>query len=200
MKNLFLFLILTFTSLSIAQEMDSTIVQKDSIIVEKESIPETTNPTFQENRWYYGGTFGFNFWSDYFYLSIEPMVGYKISPKFSVGGKIGYSYINYSDEDFDTHNYGASIFSRYRVIPQIYLHGEFVYWSYETITGYDLQSNDYRTERNWVPFLLLGGGYVQNIGPNASLYVEVLVDVLQNENSPYEDWDPFVSFGVGIGF
>ncbi|HEY6626584.1 MAG TPA: hypothetical protein VIZ21_06495 [Ignavibacteriaceae bacterium] len=194
MKHFLLVLILAFSSFSIAQAIDS--VKADEEI--KTEVPQN-NPA-GESRWYYGGTLGFNFWSDYFYLSIEPMVGYKISPKFSVGGKIGYSYINYSDEDFDTHNYGASIFSRYRVIPQIYLHGEFVYWSYETITGYDLQSNDYRTERNWVPFLLLGGGYVQNIGPNASLYVEVLVDVLQNENSPYEDWDPFVSFGVGIGF
>jgi len=194
MKHFLLVLILAFSSFSIAQAID-TVKAEEEI---KTEVPQN-NPA-GESRWYYGGTLGFNFWSDYFYLSIEPMVGYKISPKFSVGGKIGYSYINYSDEDFDTHNYGASIFSRYRVIPQIYLHGEFVYWSYETITGYDLQSNDYRTERNWVPFLLLGGGYVQNIGPNASLYVEVLVDVLQNENSPYEDWDPFVSFGVGIGF
>jgi len=194
MKHFLMVLILAFSSFSIAQSIDSVKAEEEI----KTEVPQN-NPA-GESRWYYGGTLGFNFWSDYFYLSIEPMVGYKISQKFSVGGKIGYSYINYSDEDFDTHNYGASIFSRYRVIPQIYLHGEFVYWSYETITGYDLQSNDYRTERNWVPFLLLGGGYVQNIGPNASLYVEVLVDVLQNENSPYEDWDPFVSFGVGIGF
>ena len=42
------------------------------------------------------------------------------------------------------------------------------------------------SERNWVPFLLLGGGFVQHVGPNASVYVEVLFDVLQNENSPYE--------------
>lgn len=194
MKHFLLVLILAFSSFSIAQAIDSVKAEEEI----KTEVPQN-NPA-GESRWYYGGTLGFNFWSDYFYLSIEPMVGYKISPKFSVGGKIGYSYVNYSDEDFDTHNYGASIFSRYRVIPQIYLHGEFVYWSYETITGYDLQSNDYRTERNWVPFLLLGGGYVQNINPNASLYVEVLVDVLQDENSPYEDWDPFVSFGVGIGF
>jgi len=195
MKRLLLVLIFSFGFLSIAQEMDAVNVEKDSMIVEEETTPETTNPTSSESNWYYGGTVGFNFWSDYFYLSIEPMVGYKISPKFSVGGKIGYSYINYSDVDLDTHNYGASIFSRYRLIPQIYLHGEFVYWSYETISGLNFE-----TERSWVPFLLLGGGYVQNIGPNTSLYVEVLVDVLQDENSPYEGWDPFVSFGVGVGF
>jgi hypothetical protein len=29
---------------------------------------------------------------------------------------------------------------------------------------------------------------------------EVLFDVLQDSNSPYEDWAPFVSIGVGVGF
>jgi hypothetical protein len=32
------------------------------------------------------------------------------------------------------------------------------------------------------------------------MFIEVLVDVLNDDNSPYEEWDPFVSFGVGVGF
>jgi hypothetical protein len=56
------------------------------------------------------------------------------------------------------------------------------------------------SERNWVPFLLLGGGFVQRVGPNAAVYVEVLFDVIQDENSPYEDWDPIISIGGGVGF
>ena len=94
----------------------------------------TTNSPTAENRWYYGGNVGFSFWNDYTYLGIYPMVGYKITPQFSVGAKVGYSYINYKDIDFDTHNYGGSVFTRYRIIPQIYLHGEFVYFSYERRT------------------------------------------------------------------
>ena len=189
MKCLLFVLLLTGLLISSVYAEENTLTKSTT------SSSQTIQPPAAESKWYYGGTLGFNFWNDYFYLNVQPMVGYKVSPKFSVGGKIGYSYINYNDIDLDTHNYGASIFSRYRLIPQIYLHGEFVYWSYETISGLNFE-----TERSWVPFLLLGGGYVQNIGPNTSLYVEVLVDVLQDENSPYEDWDPFVSFGVGVGF
>ena len=37
-------------------------------------------------------TLGFGFSSNYFSISIEPIVGYKITPQFSVGGKIGYTY------------------------------------------------------------------------------------------------------------
>lgn len=164
-----------------------------------------SNSPPEASKWYYGGTVGFNFWGDYFYLSVNPLVGYNISPKFSVGGKLQYAYIN--DKRFDpleltSQNYGASVFTRYRPIYQMYLHGEFAYASYEDyeITYVLGKPSSAASERNWVPFLFLGGGYVQQIGPNASVYVEVLFDVIQDENSPYEDWDPIISVGAGIGF
>ncbi len=199
MKHFVLILLFAFTSLSIAQEIDSTVVEKDSVIVEKETPPETQPTSSAVSKWYYGGTVGFSFWNDYTYIGIYPLVGYKITPKFSIGGKIGYSYYNYHDTDLSTHNYGGSVFTRYRLIPQIYLHGEFVYFSYENQT-YDLETREYGTERNWVPYLLLGGGLSQQVGQNVWAYVEVLFDVLQDENSPYEEWEPFISIGVGVGF
>jgi len=192
MKNFLLALVLSFTSLTLAQETDSTKVME-------EPKPETTQQGPKENKWYYGGTIGFSFWNNYTYIGIYPQVGYKVTPKFSIGGKIGYSYYKYHDTDLSTNNYGGSIFTRYRVIPQFYLHGEFVYFSYEQQT-YDLQTRQYGTERNWVPFILLGGGFSQKVGQNVWAYVEVLFDVLQDENSPYEGWDPFISVGVGVGF
>jgi hypothetical protein len=199
MKYFLLAFLLTCATLSFAQQGDSTAVKKDSIVVQEETIPQTAQQVSKESKWYYGGTVGFNFWQDYFYLSINPIVGYKISPKFSVGGKLLYSYYNYDDPDVSTHNYGASIFARFRPIYQIYLHSEFAYESYE-IPVYNPQSREWDSDRNWVPFLLLGGGFVQQVGPNAAVYVEILVDVLQDENSPYEDWDPIISIGGGVGF
>jgi hypothetical protein len=174
------------------------------------TTPDTTKPSQQPqevqqqqpSKWYYGGTIGFNFWGDYFYLSVNPLVGYQVSPKFSIGGKLQYAYINdqrYEGLELTSHNYGAGLFARFRPIYQIYLHAEFDYASYENYTIY---ANPYRaeSERNWVPFLLLGGGLVQRVGPNAAVYVEVLFDVIQDENSPYEDWDPIISIGGGVGF
>lgn len=205
MKYFALILLFAFSSLSIAQEIDSTIIEKDSIIVEEQTPPETqpTSPT--ASKWYYGGTVGFNFWGDYFYLSVSPIVGYNVSPKISVGGKVQYSYINdnrYDPLELTSHNYGASIFTRFRPIYQIYLHAEFAYASYEDYTIYTpLVGERYaESERYWVPFLLLGGGFVQRVGPNAAVYVEVLFDVIQDEHSPYEDWDPIISIGGGVGF
>ena len=80
----------------------------------------------------------------------------------------------------------------------MYAHAEFAYWSYEN--AIDITNQGYETERVWVPFLLLGGGFSQMISPNVWAYAEVLFDVLNDTNSPYDEWDPFISIGVGVGF
>ena len=194
MKSLLLVILFSISSLSLANGINSTT--EENVTTEN-----TINPPAADSRWYYGGNVGFSFWNNYTYLGIYPLVGYKITPQFSVGGKIGYSYINYKDANpsYDTHNYGGSIFTRYRIIPQIYLHGEFVYFSYERQT-FNLANQQFGSERTWVPFLLLGGGLSQNVGPNVWVFAEVLFDVINDDNSPYKSGEPFVSFGAGVGF
>ncbi len=68
-----------------------------------------------------------------------------------------------------------------------------VYWSYK------YQTENLEGDRTWVPFLLLGGGYIFPVGPGVSLFVEALWDVLKDENSPYDSSSPFVKMGVGVG-
>ncbi|MBT8378677.1 MAG: hypothetical protein KJN64_05575 [Ignavibacteria bacterium] len=159
-------------------------------------------PVTAQSKVYYGGNVGFRFWNNYFYLGVFPLVGYKVTPKFSVGGKIGYAYISDSryNPSFNSSNYGGSIFTRYRIIPQIYVHAEYMYFSYERITSLNVSGNSYNTDRFWVPFLLLGGGFSQMVGPNVWVFAEVLFDVINDPNSPYKSGDPFVSFGAGVGF
>lgn len=149
----------------------------------------------QPSKVYYGGTIGLSFGS-YFRINIAPLMGYKVNPKASIGVKVAYEYIK--DKRYDPaltgHNYGGSVFGRYRFIPNAYAHAEFAYMSYQYQTG------NYETDRDWVPFLLLGGGYIQPLSPNASIIAEVLFDVLNDPNSPYESGSPFISIGVGVGF
>jgi hypothetical protein len=196
MKKIILSIIITCSSLSFAVQLDSTVTAKDSVVQKSE------NPQSQGSKWYYGGEVGFAFSSNYFSIGVDPLVGYKVTPKLSLGAKIGYTYI--SDDRYEplpalnSSNYGGSIFSRYRIIPQLYAHAEFAYWSYENAYGFT--DDGYETERVWVPFLLLGGGFSQMISPNVWAYAEVLFDVLNDSNSPYDEWDPFISVGVGVGF
>jgi len=201
-----MFKILLFTALFslcalsvFAQQPDTTVVPPPPA-VQPQPVPQTQpKPQKQSqpaaSKVYYGGTVGLTF-GDYFSIRVTPWVGYKVTPKFSIGGKIGYEYIEDKryEEKLTSNNYGGSVFTRYLLHPRIYLHGEFAYISYK------YKISNVETERQWVPFILLGGGLVQPLGGRSALIIEVLVDVLQDSNSPYEDWNPFVSIGIGVGF
>jgi hypothetical protein len=157
--------------------------------------PAPPRKTSKASKVYFGGTVGFNF-GDFTRISVNPMVGYRFTPKLSGGLKVGYEYVRDTrfSETYTSHNFGGSAFGRFRLVPQLYAHAEFA------SIGYDLPLSTGGSEREWVPFLLLGGGYVQRISPRTSAYVEVLFDVLQDSNSPYESWEPWLSVGVAVGF
>src|SRR5512136_670523 len=141
--------------------------QPDSTAKEAPAAPPAQRNVF------FGGTIGLSFGS-YFRISVQPLIGYNFSQKFSGGVKLGYEYISdtRSEPTLTWNNYGASVFGRFRFIPQAYLHAEFAYINYGAKTA-NLES-----ERIWVPFLYLGAGYYQPVSPTTALFVEVLFDVL----------------------
>ena len=172
---------------AMGQEPDST-AKAPQVVEEPAAAPA-------EGKVFTGGTIGVSFGS-YFRLSVQPLIGYNFTPKFSGGVKLGYEYINDNryEPSVTWHNYGASLFGRFRFIPQAYLHAEFAYVNYGAKTA------NLETERIWVPFLYLGAGYYKPLSPKTALFIEVLFDVLQDDNSPYDEWQPMISFGVVAGF
>ena len=144
---------------------------------------------------YFGGYVNFSFGS-YTSIGIEPMVGYKIIPRLSVGAKIRYDYIsdNRYSTTYSSSNYGGSLFTRLSLIKKLYLHAEFAGYNYKI---YDEFEN---SDRDWIPFFFVGGGLNQPLGRRASLNIQLLFDVLHNTNSPYGSWEPFYSVGVSVGF
>jgi len=143
---------------------------------------------------FYGGTIGLSF-GNYFRVSVQPLVGYNFNKMFSGGVKLGYEYVKDSryNPSVTWNNYGASVFGRLRFIPQAYLHAEFAY------VNYGAKTSNLESERVWVPFIYLGAGYIKSISPSTALFIEVLFDVLQDSNSPYDAWQPMISFGVIAG-
>jgi hypothetical protein len=119
------------------------------------------------------------------------MVGMSLTPRLSAGVKVGYERlkVDLPGDDLTSDNWGASVFGRLKVLPIAYAHVEYAMWRYETFDGHET-----------VPFILVGGGLMKPISRRASLMVEVLYDVLQDDNSPYDSGEPWVSFGVGVGF
>jgi len=178
-----LLLLLTCFSFSLFSQ-DTTQVAK----------PEHKSNTKSFNRIYYGGNFGLSLGS-YTMIGAYPLVGFKITPKLSAGVKLAYEYIQDKrfTTNYNTSNYGASLFARYRVLKPLYVHLEYAGINYE------LYNDLGESKREWVPFLLAGAGYSQQVGGRTWVFAQILFDVLQNNKSPYSNWEPFYSIGVGTG-
>jgi hypothetical protein len=140
---------------------------------------------------YYGGTVTLSFGTSQ-RIGIFPMIGYKLTEKISGGAEIGYEYVSYNSSQ-STHNYGGSVFGRFRVGRALYAHAEYQNMNFEIFNG------NGTSDREWVPAFLLGGGFVKPLGPRTSAYAEVLFDVMQADHSPY-GWEPIINFGVCVGF
>lgn len=182
-------------SLGYSQTVDSTQtnVQPKNNEQIKPAKKNSSKPSLK--KVFLGGSLGLSF-GTYTSVRLYPMIGYKVTPKFSIGTKFMYEYAKnsaYSNNN-TYNNYGLSVFSRYRIIPQVYVHAEYNYMNYE---GYSFNNENYRYA---VPYLFLGGGFVQKTGRNSHIYAEILFDVLNDSNSPYAEWTPFYSVGVSMGF
>lgn len=171
-------------------------VQQPTQQKEPEKTAEQQKPKLDKNRIYYGGYVIMNFSKSYSVFGAQPLVAYKLTRKLSVGTQVTYEYVSDSQytREQNGSNYGASIFSRFRVTPRLYTHAEFSLMSYKWFYS------DGSTDRKLAPIFYLGGGYSQPIARNTWLNAQVLFDVLNSENSPYKDWQPYFSMGVGVGF
>lgn len=198
-----------------AQSADSTAAPVDTTVSAPTTPPVTTPPMTPppvtttaaatpppaaappsrplRDRVYYGGSVIVSF-GDVTRIGIYPMIAYKLKPKLSVGVEAGYEWLKYDNIDQTANNYGGSIFGNYRIVPQLYAHAEYQMINYEIFTS------STTSERDWVPFFLVGGGFSRLVGKNTWAYVEVLFDVLNDANSPYDNGDPIISVGVGVGF
>ncbi len=149
-----------------------------------------------QSPFFYGGGIGFSSGGDVSYFEIAPMVGMHLDARTSVG--VSLLYRNRDDKrinpNLSTNDYGATLFGRYHLTPNLFLEADYEYLDYEYRTGLTT------TERSTFSSILAGGGIRTPIGPNASMYVAALYNFSYDQaDSPYTDpWN--VRFGVGLGF
>lgn len=182
-----------FLAILLVLALVGTAQDQDTIQVEDTS--EKRVRKFEKSKLYYGGYLNMSF-GRYTVIGAAPLLGYKVTPKLSVGTKFSYEYINDKrfTQDYSTSNYGVSIFSRLRVTSKIYAHAEFA------SMNYDLYYENGESNREWIPFFFVGGGYSRKIAKNTWLNAQILWDVIQDEDSPYNTYEPFYSIGLGVGF
>ena len=174
---------------------------------------------FDASRIIVGGTLGFGMADKVIAFSISPMVGYRITDKLAAGVGFGYQYykqkdyfelVNYNTNEVYYRDYkasmiSASIWSRYLVFEKMFVHAEYEhnFFSFQNYRPIYTSNNQFYVdefkERIDVPCLLLGVGYRQPIGENASIYIMGFYDVLQRDYSPYKgSIQPRIGFTVGF--
>ena len=124
------------------------------------------------HKLWYGGGFNLNFSSNNFVstfqIGVSPMVGYKITPEFSIGPRTAITYINLRVNDGGqvlTSNpltWSAGAFARYKVFQNFFGHAEFEYQN--AVVGYNLLPNDLEPVRQTQNNYFLGAGYNSGSG------------------------------------
>lgn len=155
-------------------------------------IPSYGQDEYWTDKIYVGGNLGLGF-GDITYVDVSPIVGYRITDRFSSGVGVSYLYFRDTRFDYETSTIGGSVFSRYNLSDQIFLHLEYQRQTYKARSI----SLDVESQRISVPYLLVGGGYTQPMGANSALFVSILYDVIEDPNSLYRN--PIIRAGVTFG-
>jgi len=156
-------------------------------------------PSFRD-RIFTGYGLGASFGNYYSYVSISPIVGYKITPKVAAGVGFQYRYTKYKQvrPEFSTNDYGASIFTRYNFYGPLFLHAEYEYLNYQLINSFG------EKDRDTYNSVFLGGGFFQPVGRRVGFYLMALynlsyTDPQPGEFSPY-DSPLLLRAGITAGF
>jgi hypothetical protein len=146
------------------------------------------------DRIYIGGDVSLNF-GTITIIGATPIVGYNITDRWSAG--IGATYLYFAQNiqgygRYSTSIYGGNVFSRFLITDQIFAQSEYHVLNLE---AYDLFLDDFA--RKNIPIWYVGGGYRAAVGSNSFIMIMVLLDLIDDINSPYSN--PQIRGGISIG-
>jgi hypothetical protein len=146
-------------------------------------------PLIDKSKVFVGGNFGLQFGS-ITYLDLSPMVGYRISDRFSAGVGVTYQYLKNNFYNITTNVYGGRVFGRYFIRQNIFAHAEY---NVLNLQAFDLSP----VQRISVGSLLVGGGYIQRFAKNSGMTVMLLYNLTPSVYSPYQN--PIIQVGMVLG-
>ncbi len=139
-------------------------------------------PSFRD-RVFFGGGLGLGGGSNSFFVSLSPIAGYMLTPKWSVGAGINYTYVNYNNIDQSDNQYGFLMFTRYNIYRQFFLQAQYDYINYTRYffsTGGELLDT-----RDSYSRVLAGGGISQPLGARGAINLVAMYDLTHSSSSPY---------------
>lgn len=133
-----------------------------------------------------GGGLGMSFGSQQDFLSIAPLIGYRVTERMMLGTGFTYRYTKYKyySPAIKLIDYGVNPFARYTVFNGFFLQAEYEYLNYE------FPKTATETVRLGYNSFLAGGGFIQPIGDKAAFYFTALYNfsyqqAQQGQYSPY---------------
>jgi hypothetical protein len=149
------------------------------------------SPKHKSDFWervYFGGNLGLQF-GNFTVIDISPIIGYKLTEKFSLGGGPSYIYLKDKNYNYSTSIYGGNIFGRYFLYKDLFAH-----------TEYEVQNGDWAgTGRRFnLTNIWVGGGYRQPVGELGSFMILALWNINESIYSYYNN--PVITAGFSVGF
>lgn len=149
-----------------------------------------------------GGGLGLSFGSSQDFISISPMVGYRVTERLLTGTGVTYRYTKYKyyTPALTLIDWGFNPFLRYTLFKNIFVHTEYEYLNYE----FPSPVNPEISTREAFNSFLAGGGFIQPISDKAAFYITALYNFsykepLPNQYSPY--YSPLIlRAGISVGF
>lgn len=140
-----------------------------------------------------GGGFGLSFGTNQDFLSLSPIIGYRVFPKLNAGLSLTLRYTNYKlfNPPVKEIDYGVSPFV------QLYVYENFFLWGEYEMLNYRIPSESIRQTINSA---LAGGGFVQPIGRRVNLYVMALYNFNYTKSlNPYTPYPSPLVIRAGFG-
>jgi hypothetical protein len=140
-----------------------------------------------------GGGLGLGFGSVQDFVSVSPVIAYRLTTKLMAGTGFTYRYTNYKPLKMKLNDYGLNPFVRFTVYRNIFLQAEYEYLNYELPVTYT------ETTRQNFDSFLAGGGFIQPIGNRLSFYVMALYNFsYQDTYTGYSPYDSPIVIRAGI--
>ncbi len=158
-------------------------------------FPRDTANSFPRfvDRLYYGGNVGL--WvGNPTYVNVSPMIGVKLTRKFSLGANFTYNYYQqkYMGTKYSNYIYGGGPFVRYRILENIFLQAE---WDKLSILD---PNSIIENQRVWIDNLLVGGGFRQPFSDHGSFVIMAFWNLNETPLSPYPN--PIIQMGFNLKF
>ncbi|MBU3745096.1 MAG: hypothetical protein FGM61_11235 [Sediminibacterium sp.] len=160
---------------------------------------------FSQSNKYFGTGLNLGVTGRSFNIGLNPELGYSVSRWLDAGFAVNFNYYSqnaseFSNIRFQNINYGAGVFARIWPVNFVFFQ---VQPEYNWISSSQKNVNTQQANRfNYsAESLLVGIGYGTRMVGSRLSYVSLMIDVLQNPNSPYRDAynDPLPVFRAGFG-